>query len=150
MRAAYDYVGLVQIGLGCGGAAATPAVTAGAPLATEGQEAADEDPPGPAAYGRGYGGCAQERIVSELQRDMPEGTEPPEAEVAERVKVKVKECRDLVEDLTLEQFAWLQACTSCGGSCDVYRCMNGVPEDASEPFECDSGEPEPPAEDEDE
>lgn len=114
------------------------------------EKAAEADPTGLEAYCRGYAGCAEERASFDMQRDLPEGAEVPKAELARRVSEKVVECLVLVNGLTYEQFAWLQSCTGCGGSCDVYRCMDRVPEDASEPFECDTGEPEPPDEDEDE
>lgn len=136
-------------GTGAGGAPAGEA-SAAVPPAEEVmawvEKAAEADPTGREAYCRGYVGCAEETTRYEMQGDLPEGAEVPEAELTRQVSEKVRECLVLVLDLTGEQFDWLQSCTGCGGTCDVYRCMDRVLADASEPFECDIGmDMEPPA-----
>jgi hypothetical protein len=168
MRAACVLVGMILIGFGCGGAGGgKPAATAGEPAgaAVEAagparpvvpppeevmawlEKAAEADPTGLEAYCWGYAGCAEERTLFDMQRDLPKGAEVPKAELARRVSEKVVECLVLVNDLTYEQFDWLLSCTGCGGTCGVYDCMDRVLAEASEPFECDLGmDLAPPAE----
>lgn len=77
---------------------------------------------------------------------QPEGSEaePAEADLAPEVDAEVERCLGIVNKLSEAQQAWLDSCTSCGGSCDVYDCFGRVPEGEPAPFECDIGGPEPP------
>jgi hypothetical protein len=148
MRALGFLVGVVLAGVGCGGSGARPVDPAApaAPAAAAAGKAKGD--PGPPEYCDRYRDCAEEKIVSARRADLPEGAEVPEAEVAEAVKEEVDRCRGIVKDLSSEQYAWLESCTSCGGSCDVFRCLDDVPEEVTEPFECAQDDPPPPPEEE--
>lgn len=138
VRAVWFIVGIVIGGSACGGGKAQPAKPEGAEAA--GKPAAAVDP-----YCEGYRGCAKEKAFYELQAEqaaeqVPEGTDVPDAEVEAAVRTELERCQGIVEGLKPEQLAWLESCTGCGGSCDVYRCLDDVPADASKPFECSMGE----------
>jgi hypothetical protein len=103
------------------------------------EEPADDDPVGPDAfaveYCEGYRGCADEKLRYET-----EGADPAPG----AVEAAVESCKTTTSGLTEGQQAWLESCTGCGGSCDIYDCMDRIPTEADPaPFECDMGDPEP-------
>jgi hypothetical protein len=89
-------------------------------------------------YCDSYRGCAEERVRMDASA---EGAEPDEAMVAEQATALQEQCRAVTSGLTPGQESWLSSCTGCGGSCDVYDCMDRVPPEATPPaFVCDMGE----------
>lgn len=127
----------------CGGkgkGAAPPADPAGDPAA---------DGAG-AEYCEGYRGCAEERArMDDLEGKSDDELSPEErTALAEAIEGRVAGCRETYAGLTLSQQQWLESCTGCGGSCDVYDCLDQASAIADGvTFECDLGYDEPPPED---
>ena len=84
-------------------------------------------------YCDSYRACAEEKVR------MAAGEEElDEAVLREQIDAEVEACQGKTSTLTPEQESWLQSCTGCGGSCDVYDCMDRVPPEAQPaPFTCD-------------
>jgi len=84
-------------------------------------------------YCDSYRACAEERVRMEAGEEQPD-----EATLTEQVEAALEQCRATTSGLSAGQESWLQSCTGCGGSCDVYDCMDRVPKEA-EPaaFTCD-------------
>jgi hypothetical protein len=130
-------VGIVIAVAGCGGAGKG--------------KAAQSKAGGPGAgavmpeYCERYRGCAEEKVSQELRGDDQDHDAPvPADRLADGVKQEIERCGGIVRGLSGERMAWLESCTGCGGSCDVYRCLDSVPEKVTEPYQCGF---EPPPED---
>lgn len=89
-------------------------------------------------YCDSFRACAKER--ARMSMEVDDGGEPDPAVLAETVEASIEQCRTTTSGLSAGQETWLESCTGCGGSCDVYDCMDRVPPEAEPaPFECDMG-----------
>lgn len=92
-------------------------------------------------YCESYRGCAEER--ERMDRDAMNDedlTADQRAELDAAVAARIESCAGTYNSLTPHQQQWLESCTGCGGSCDVYDCLDQAPaigEDQT--FECDQG-----------
>lgn len=90
-------------------------------------------------YCDGYRPCAEEnaRMAAAGEGD---GAAPDEAAITAAAASSVEDCLATTGALTAGQVSWLESCTGCGGSCDVYDCLSRIPSDAEPaPFECEMG-----------
>jgi hypothetical protein len=115
----------------CGGTSTPAAQTPSDPTATT------EPAQGPSAFAQqycdGYRACAEERV-------REAGADGDAAALQTATDAELESCRTTTSGLTPGQEAWLESCTGCGGSCDVYDCMERVPSEADPaPYECDIG-----------
>lgn len=93
-------------------------------------------------YCEDYRGCAEER--ERMDRDAMNDedlTADQRAEIAAGVTARIESCTGTYNSLTPHQQAWLESCTGCGGSCDVYDCLDQAPQiSEDQEFECDQGD----------
>ena len=94
------------------------------------------------AYCEGYRTCAAEAPLMEHEASSPDDLAAADrAAVEEEIDAKLDHCQTVWDGLAPHQRAWLEACTGCGGSCDVYDCIDqaGQIGDGDE-FTCDAGD----------
>ena len=122
----------------CGGS--SKSTTATAPAAAE--------TPMP-EYCQEYAACASEKTMMEREVSDPDALSADErAAIQADVDAELARCHTVWDGLTPHQREWLAACTGCGGSCDVYDCIDqaGAIGEA-DVFECGMGEDDSGAED---
>ena len=85
-------------------------------------------------YCDSYRACAEEKVRMSAGEE-----ELDEAVLKEQIEAEIDACHGKTSALTPEQEAWVQSCTGCGGSCDVYRCIDEAPGVTREqtPFQCE-------------
>ena len=93
-------------------------------------------------YCQEYSTCAAEKPLMEREVADPEALSAAErAAIQAEVDAELARCHTVWDGLTPHQREWLEACTGCGGSCDVYDCIDqaGAIGEA-DVFECGMGE----------
>jgi hypothetical protein len=123
---------VLLVAAACGGAKPTTATTT-APVA-----AATPMP----EYCQEYEACAAEEPLMDHEASSLDDLAPADrAEVEAAVDAELARCRTVWDGLTPHQRDWLEACTGCGGSCDVYDCIDQAGQIADGvAFECGMGE----------
>jgi len=126
---------VLLVAAACGGPAKSTT-----PAATEGPAAAAPD--AMPEYCQEYEACAaQEPLMDHEVSSLDELAPADRAEVEAAITAELDRCHSVWNGLTAHQREWLVACTGCGGSCDVWDCIDqaGAIGEA-DVFECGMGE----------
>ncbi|MBP6848328.1 MAG: hypothetical protein KA201_31495 [Kofleriaceae bacterium] len=124
---------VLLVAAACGGGAKPTTATTTAPVAAE--------TPMP-EYCQEYEACAAEEPLMEREASSLDDLAPADrAAVEAAIDAELARCHTVWDGLTPHQRDWLVACTGCGGSCDVWDCIDqaGAIGEA-DAFECGMGE----------
>ncbi|MBK9036103.1 MAG: hypothetical protein IPL61_33485 [Myxococcales bacterium] len=123
---------VLALAAACGGSSKSAPATA--PAATAAPAALPE-------YCEGYSGCADEAVRDDFDnRSDDELSADERAALTAAVADRLSACGATWAGLTPHQQTWLEACTGCGGSCDVYDCLDQAGAiGEGDTFACDTG-----------